>query len=471
MKKYIPLILIEGATVMAVELCGAKLLSPLYGGSLFVWAAILAVTLGALAFGYYYGGVLSSKQQLHQKLFNVILIASICIALMPFLATYVLPYISYINFKVAVILSAALLIFIPIFFLGCTTPLLVRLNTTSVETAGLVSGKVYAISTVGGIVSTLLSGFFLIPTLGLEITLLAFAVALFITAVLVLKVFKINSAVPFVLVVLFSVKTMMGNDDQSVIYSKHGIMGEIEVVQFSQQEEPVRKLLINKIVQTEMKIGSGKSTSDYIKCIDSIVAKSNEGKSALILGLGGGLLANLIHEKNFVVDAVEFDPRITDAAKAYFNLNAGITCFNSDARAYVNKCTNKYDLIILDLFKAEEQPAHTITIESFKKISSLLSQNGKMIINWHGYINPPLGRGTQILLNTLHGSGFATKLIPGKGTEDYRNTLIVCDLSSDIYTNDNELVNTDDLPVLELANAKANLRWRQNYLRFYQGTK
>ncbi|MBL7917728.1 MAG: SAM-dependent methyltransferase, partial [Bacteroidia bacterium] len=86
MKKYIPLIIIEGATVMAVELCGAKLMAPLYGGSLFVWAAILAITLAALAFGYFYGGILSSKEKPVTKLYYVVSVSAVFIALMPFIA-------------------------------------------------------------------------------------------------------------------------------------------------------------------------------------------------------------------------------------------------------------------------------------------------------------------------------------------------------------------------------------------------
>lgn len=471
MKKYIPLIVVEGATVMTVELCGAKLLSPLYGGSLFVWAAILAVTLGALAFGYYYGGVLSSKVEPQQKLFTVVIMAAICIALMPFLASYIVPYISYIELKLAIIVSASLLIFLPIFFLGCTTPLLVRLNTVSAETAGLISGKVYAISTVGGIVSTLLCGFFLIPSLGLKITLLAFAIVLFITAVLVLKMFKANSTIPFVLVLLFSIKTMMGFEDGSVIYNKHGIMGEIEVTEYLHEKEPFRQLLINQIVQSEMIIRTNRSTSNYIEVIDSIIPAQTQTSNALVLGLGGGLLANLIEEKNYKVDAVEFDPRITEAAKKHFNLSTTVNCFNEDARTFINHTQKTYDLIIFDLFKGEEQPVHTITAECFQKVYNLLSANGKMIINWHGYLDGPLGNGTQILLNTLRYSKFNVSLIKGKGGEDHSNTLIVCNPNKNIYSNDNELVNTDNMPVLELANAKANLRWRLNYLRYYQQGK
>lgn len=470
MKKYIPLILIEGATVMAVELCGAKLLAPIYGGSLFVWAAILAVTLAALAFGYYYGGVLSSKPQPERKLSNVIILASVCIMLMPFMALYIIPPVSYLHFKLAVIVSASLLIFLPILFLGCTTPLLVRINTISADTAGLMSGKIYAISTVGGIVSTLLCGFYLIPNLGLKLTLICFAILLFVIASLTLKVFKANTSIPFFIVMLIAVKSIMGYNEGDIKYLSYGIMGDVAV----KDEDSIRKLFINKTVQTEMDLATKRSVSNYIKCIDSLIPKQEQTKKALVLGLGGGLLANLIVEKNFNVEAVEFDPRVIETAKNYFGLDPRVQCISQDARAFLNErsgfLTNylKYDHIILDLFKAEEQPAHVITVESFANMKILMDEGAKVIINWHGYMNGELGKGTSILLNTLHKAGFKTQAIPGPGGEDHRNIIIVCTQAPKIYSNDNELVNTDDKPILELANAKANLRWRQNYLKFYQ---
>src|SRR5215510_2000395 len=54
---------VTGAAVMVVEILGAKLLSPYIGTSHFVWTAQIAVTLVALACGYYVGGRLADKFQ------------------------------------------------------------------------------------------------------------------------------------------------------------------------------------------------------------------------------------------------------------------------------------------------------------------------------------------------------------------------------------------------------------------------
>ena len=57
------LVFIEGVAVMAAELIGAKLIGPLYGNSLYIWAAVLGITLFSLTLGYYIGGWLSARFQ------------------------------------------------------------------------------------------------------------------------------------------------------------------------------------------------------------------------------------------------------------------------------------------------------------------------------------------------------------------------------------------------------------------------
>jgi hypothetical protein len=34
---------VEGASVMAAEICGAKLLAPFFGSSLYVWSSVMAM--------------------------------------------------------------------------------------------------------------------------------------------------------------------------------------------------------------------------------------------------------------------------------------------------------------------------------------------------------------------------------------------------------------------------------------------
>ena len=47
---------LSGAAVMVVELGVARILTPVFGGSISVWAIVIATTMLALAAGYAFGG-------------------------------------------------------------------------------------------------------------------------------------------------------------------------------------------------------------------------------------------------------------------------------------------------------------------------------------------------------------------------------------------------------------------------------
>src|SRR5262245_37007491 len=70
-----------GAAIMVVEILGAKMLSPFVGTSHFVWTAQIAVTLVALACGYYVGGRVSDQSQKLGTLYKAILGAAIYLVL------------------------------------------------------------------------------------------------------------------------------------------------------------------------------------------------------------------------------------------------------------------------------------------------------------------------------------------------------------------------------------------------------
>ncbi len=235
-----------------------------------------------------------------------------------------------------------------------------------------------------------------------------------------------------------------------------------------------RKLLINNIVQTEMNIATKESTSDYINLLKKNLANFPQQGNVLVLGLGGGLVANLFHKNNYKVDGVELDNRIIEVAKSYFYLNPLVKTFCDDARHYMNSCSKNYSIILFDLFQAEEQPSHILTKESLIKLKLLVNTHSIVLINWHGYLLGDKGKGTQCLLNTLKDAGFHYKICETNSQEDYRNLIIVASLKP-ITTNfiseiptpaiQSTAINTDDKLVLEYLNAEANQCWRNNYLQ------
>lgn len=474
-KKLLILSFIEGAVVMTAELCGAKLLAPIFGSSLYVWASVMGITLAALAAGYFFGGEVTVKAKDHRKALALILSgAALLVMLMPALGYYLIPRISYLPFLIAVVLGTLLLLFFPVFLLGASSPLFISLQSQN-ESAGKVSGTVYAVSTFGGIISTFLCGFYLIPGIGLTACLVFFGALLFVVNLLVFKFTK-----PFQLLLFggfIYLNLQFSLQKQNQLFVSQSIMGHLEVLDLARDnEDSVRILRINNIVQTEMNLRTKKSVSEYIVMLDEMIAQSPDQRSALVLGLGGGLNANLLVEKNYLTEGVELDKRIIEVAENYFELNKQVISYCEDARYFLNRCEKKYDLVLIDIFKAEEQPSHILTVESLERLKANLNTHALLYINWHGYVSGERGAGTGILYNTLLKAGFKTFICSKSLDENYRNVMFVASLQTftppPFTLRENpfatDLVNTDDQPLLEKYNAEANKTWRVNYLRYYQ---
>ena len=107
--KYFVLAFIEGATVMAVELFGAKMMTPYYGSSLIVWTTVIGITLLCLTIGYFLGGRLSMKHNPKKLVFVQLTISALLIGIMPIIAHSVLKFTGDLNFYLGAVFSAILL--------------------------------------------------------------------------------------------------------------------------------------------------------------------------------------------------------------------------------------------------------------------------------------------------------------------------------------------------------------------------
>src|SRR5881396_3854598 len=166
---------------MVVEVLGAKMLSPFIGLSYFVWTAQIAVTLVALACGYYVGGRLADRSQRLTRLYWAILSAAIYLAITVLICEPVAYWCLDFNLAVGSLLASTILFFVPLALLAMTGPFLVRVITASVAGLGGNVGRLTAISTLGSFAGTLLIGYLMIPFLPNSVTMYATALGLMLT--------------------------------------------------------------------------------------------------------------------------------------------------------------------------------------------------------------------------------------------------------------------------------------------------
>src|SRR5580765_3318012 len=188
---------------MVVEILGAKMLSPFIGLSHFVWTAQIAVTLVALACGYYAGGRLADRSARLSWLYWSICGAALYLALTVLICEPVAYWCLDFNLAVGSLLASMILFFVPLALLAMTGPFLVRVITSSVSGVGGNVGRLTAISTLGSFAGTLLIGYLMIPLLPNSVTMYATALALLLVCAGYFVVCRRKSLPPFLLMLGF----------------------------------------------------------------------------------------------------------------------------------------------------------------------------------------------------------------------------------------------------------------------------
>src|SRR3954454_6070079 len=187
------LVFAVGAGSLGAEIAAVRLLSPYFGASTVVWANTIGIVLVALSIGYWLGGKPADRRPRTEPLCLVALAAAALLAVVPFVAhplldagVKALDAVSAGAF-VGSLLAVLVLIALPVLLLGMVAPWALRLAVVTVEEAGAVAGRLYALSTAGSLVGTLLSALVLIPAVGTRRTFLAFAIALALVAAIGLR--------------------------------------------------------------------------------------------------------------------------------------------------------------------------------------------------------------------------------------------------------------------------------------------
>ena len=109
-------------------------------------------------------------------------------------------------------------------------------------------------------------------------------------------------------------------------------------------------------------------------------------KKVLLLGLGLASIPQMLEQKfdkDFDYTAVEIDYEIIRLAGKYIldDLHSPIQTYEMDAEIFVEITTEKFDMIIIDIFDNNIVPANFETLPFLTKTSNLLNEDGVMLFN------------------------------------------------------------------------------------------
>jgi spermidine synthase len=384
------LVFVVGMASLGAEIAGVRLLAPYFGASTVVWANTIGVVLVALAIGYWLGGRAADRRPRIEPLCGVALTAAALLGLVPFVAhplldagVKALDAVSAGAF-IGSLLAVLVLIALPVLLLGMVSPWALRLAVVNVEEAGTVAGRLYALSTAGSLVGTLLSALVLIPAIGTKRTFLTFAILLAVVAAVGVRSRR-AVAVPVLLAALLAlpVGTIKSVANGRVVYEQETEYQYARVVQTADGE---RRLELNEghAVHSLYRPGTV-LTGDYWDAM-RIDASANGRKPqrVAILGNAAGTTAREFHvlDPKTRLDPVEIDPALTAIGYRWFGLPRSIHVHHEDARPFLRQHPHaRWDAILVDAYRQPYIPFYLVTKEFFQLARDRLTRNGVVVVN------------------------------------------------------------------------------------------
>lgn len=373
---------ISGACILALEILGTRVLGPYYGVSIYLWSALISITLAALSLGYALGGRLADRGAGWRALALMTGLAGVWVLLVPFMRSGVINAADGLGLRTAVLLAATVLFAPPLTALGMVSPTAIRLKASSLGEVGQTAGDLYALSTIASVLAAVATGFWLVPELGVNGLLGLIGGALLLDAALCFFAGRRPVTAAAVLVLGVGGVFLLPLPEAGAI---PGTVEHVESPYASLQvvdRADARYLLIDGGTHTIMGFGEGEAMHRYVPVMESAELLFDQPGRALLLGLGGGILARDYHEAGWSVESVDIDAEVVRIARQYFSLPPMASTYVEDARRFLAEHDGEqWDLILMDAFGSGSIPFHLVTEEMFALVASRLGEQGVLAMN------------------------------------------------------------------------------------------
>ena len=392
---------ISGAVVMALEILGSRLLAPVFGNSLFVWGALIGVILAAMSSGYATGGWLADRRS------SGIVLAWLLLGSGAW--TFLLAGVGQpVMFKVSAwvedprwgpCFAASILLAPPAFGLSGVLPALLRLSIADLGHLGQHTGAMIAVSTVGSLVGTWGTAFYLLTWLGSVMLIAALGGVQVMLGLLWwwrTVVVRSGAAAPAI-GGLRLIAVMAGGLGLILlgwlalhpiavlpppVYQEDSPYQQIRV----RDDDLLRYLILDRTFHAVMwKVDPVELFLPYSQMMMAALGLHPDPARALVLGHGGGSLAKWLARRwpGLGLDLVEVDPSVVRAAEQYFGYHTTNAhhVYVKDARVFLRTTDTRYDIIWLDVYARHLIPFHLTTQEFFSEVRAHLNPDGVLAVN------------------------------------------------------------------------------------------
>ena len=395
-------VFIASFCTLVIELVAGRIMAPYVGVSLYTWTSIIGVVLAGISIGAWVGGILADRYPRPATLGWLLFLSGIGALTIAPLTDLIGAAQFQATLMLRILLLTAAIFFVPSTLLGMISPVVVKLTLDNLSKTGNVVGKIYAFSTLGSIIGTFATGFFLISWMGTRHLLLTMGAILIISAFLFGGLFLKRKAavisVAFIAGVSVLVFTIFGYAYKPMLDEKTYYYKESDYFTIKLKKYPIKggtvegeALILDNLIHSINDVNDPAFLDyDYIRIYEEVVRWQMTQRSsidALFIGGGGYTFPRYMEAKypGARIDVVEIDPEVTHVVYEYLGLprRTTIRSFNEDGRWFVmnSKDKGRYDFIFGDAFNDLSIPYHLTTKEFAQQMKELLKPDGLLIAN------------------------------------------------------------------------------------------
>jgi len=419
-------VFIAGFCTLVIELVAGRIMAPYVGVSLYTWTSIIGVVLAGISIGAYVGGLIADRYPRASTLGWLLFLSGLGAFSIAPLTNLIGGAELQTSLMVKILLLTAIIFFIPSCLLGMISPVVVKLTLKNLKKTGNVVGKIYAFSTLGSILGTFTTGFFLISWMGTRNILLTMAAILIISApifggfftrgktlvVLVLTtclfltlplagLYVYAAIAPgtislpaspissFKTAYEYAFKPLL---DENTYFFKESNYYTINLKkETGDGENPLETLILDHLVHSYTDLNNPLYLKyEYIRIYEEVLRwqeKKRKSCNVFFIGGGGYTFPRFIDAKykGSKIDVAEIDPEVIRVGRQYLGVSqdSKIRSINEDARWFVMNCKEqgKYDFIIGDAFNDLSVPYHLTTKEFAVQLKRLMKPDGLLLTN------------------------------------------------------------------------------------------
>ena len=490
---------LSGMAALIYEITWIRPLSLVFGTTIYAVSTIVAAFILGLALGSWIAGRYTDKLKNPLKYFAFLQIG------IGFYGIFLLPVFSilpevYVNFYQHTypnqhlfvfiqVLMAISMISVPATMIGTTLPLMMKNYSQSFTSIGKDVGKLDASNSVGAVIGTLAAGFFMIPILGIQTSIVITAIVNIGLGIAILLAGKYLSKTYIAAIGIIAVAFLIGVPSYDIATINQGVYAHNDPIYFTEISKEIFKLqtvqyyeesLYSTVVVfsfpgdvTRLTINGKTQCSNSPHVIEGLnnfasipyeLFEYNYGKpqNALNVGLGCGATSKWLSE-HVNTTTVEIDPAVPETTGFFFD-HIDHDLIIDDARNWMLRNDVSFDIITTEPFDPWVNNGGMYTLEYFVLLNKTLSENG-LVSQW-----VPNFEMTEedyyILYNTFHtvfpyvyvyqmelGSDLQWIFIGSQKPLQVKENELYLYNHEKIETRET-ILSTDDRPVLEFSTAQ-----------------